>query len=161
MALTAEEYRSLLARAQGTVITKRRYLIPYEGYTIELDVFDAPLESLVLAEVEFSTETEAVAFEPPAWFGRDVTEEPAFTNAALSRAMSAPQDVRPGRYRHFKGNEYQVLYTARHSETEELMVVYRALYGEGGIWVRPAAMWNEIIEREGAEFPRFAYLGDC
>ena len=48
--------------------------------------------------------------------------------------------VRPGRYRHFKGNEYQVLGVARHSETEEEMVVYRALYGEGGLWVRPAAM---------------------
>ena len=46
--------------------------------------------------------------------------------------------VRPGRYRHFKGNEYQVLGVARHSETEEEMVVYRALYGEGGLWVRPA-----------------------
>ena len=51
--------------------------------------------------------------------------------------------VRPGRYRHFKGNEYQVLGVARHSETEEEMVVYRALYGEGGLWVRPAAMWLE------------------
>ena len=57
--------------------------------------------------------------------------------------------VRPGRYRHFKGNEYQVLGVARHSETEEEMVVYRALYGEGGLWVRPAAMWNEIVERDG------------
>ena len=53
--------------------------------------------------------------------------------------------VRPGRYRHFKGNEYQVLGVARHSETEEEMVVYRALYGEGGLWVRPAAMWLETI----------------
>ena len=47
-------------------------------------------------------------------------------------------DFRPGRYRHFKGKEYELICTARHSETEELMVVYRALYGEGGIWVRPA-----------------------
>lgn len=53
--------------------------------------------------------------------------------------------VRPGRYRHFKGNEYQVLGVARHSETEEEMVVYRALYGEGGLWVRPAAMWLETV----------------
>lgn len=64
-------------------------------------------------------------------------------------------EIRPGRWRHFKGNEYEVLYTARHSETLEEMVVYRALYGEGGIWVRPAAMWNEIIERGGDRFPRF------
>lgn len=69
-------------------------------------------------------------------------------------------DFRPGRYRHFKGGEYELICTARHSETEELMVVYRALYGEGGIWVRPAAMWNEEIERDGRRIRRFAYIGD-
>ena len=69
-------------------------------------------------------------------------------------------DFRPGRYRHFKGKEYELLFIARHSETEELMVVYRALYGEGGIWVRPAAMWNEEIERDGRRFRRFTYMGD-
>ena len=63
--------------------------------------------------------------------------------------------VRPGRYRHFKGNEYQVLGVARHSETEEEMVVYRALYGEGGLWVRPAAMWSEIVDHDGYRGPRF------
>ena len=51
-------------------------------------------------------------------------------------------DIKPGRYRHFKGNEYQVIGMARHSETEEEMVVYRPLYGEGGLWARPAAMWS-------------------
>ena len=69
-------------------------------------------------------------------------------------------DFRPGRYRHFKGKEYELICTARHSETEELMMVYRALYGEGGIWVRPAAMWNEEIERDGRRFRRFTYMGD-
>ena len=54
-----------------------------------------------------------------------------------------------GRYRHFKGNEYEVVGIVRHSETEEPMVVYRALYGEGGIWVRSASMWNETVERDG------------
>ena len=68
--------------------------------------------------------------------------------------------VSPGRYRHFKGNEYRVLYTARHSETLEDMVVYQALYGEHGIWVRPAAMWNETVCRDGYEGPRFLYLGE-
>ena len=53
--------------------------------------------------------------------------------------------VKPGRYRHFKGMEYQVIGTARHSETLEEMVVYRALYGDGGLWVRPAAMWSEQV----------------
>ncbi len=68
-------------------------------------------------------------------------------------------EIRPGRYRHFKGGEYQVLGMARHSETGEDMVVYRALYGEGGVWVRPAAMWNETVERDGVTFVRFTYLG--
>ena len=69
-------------------------------------------------------------------------------------------DFRPGRYRHFKGNEYELICTARHSETEELMVVYRALYGERGVWVRPASMWNEIVERDGKKYQRFTYIGD-
>ena len=64
-------------------------------------------------------------------------------------------EFQPGRYRHFKGNEYELLYVARHSEAMEEMVVYRALYGEGGIWVRPASMWNEIVERDGKTYRRF------
>lgn len=68
------------------------------------------------------------------------------------------QTIRPGRYRHFKGGEYEVLYTARHSETLEEMVVYRALYGEGGIWVRPAAMWSEQVTHNGTAQPRFVPL---
>lgn len=64
-----------------------------------------------------------------------------------------------GRYRHFKGKEYEVLYIASHSETLEPMVVYRALYGEGGVWVRPASMWNETVEREGRNYRRFTYIG--
>ena len=63
--------------------------------------------------------------------------------------------IQPGRYRHFKGKEYQVIGTARHSETLEEMVVYRALYGDGGLWVRPAAMWTERVERDGYCGPRF------
>ena len=63
--------------------------------------------------------------------------------------------IHPGRYRHFKGKEYQVIGTARHSETLEEMVVYRALYGDGGLWVRPAAMWSELVERDGYCGPRF------
>lgn len=58
-------------------------------------------------------------------------------------------EIRKGRYRHFKGNFYEVIGTARHSETLEEMVVYRALYGEGGLWVRPASMWNEEVNRSG------------
>ena len=65
-------------------------------------------------------------------------------------------ELKPGKYRHFKGNEYELLYVAKHSETMEPMVVYRALYGEGGIWVRPASMWTEHIDRDGYSGPRFA-----
>ena len=68
---------------------------------------------------------------------------------------------RPGRYRHFKGGEYELLFIARHSETEEEMAVYRALYGERGIWVRPAAMWDEEITRDGQTFRRFTYIGEA
>ncbi|MGN1306641.1 MAG: DUF1653 domain-containing protein [Faecousia sp.] len=67
-------------------------------------------------------------------------------------------EIVPGKYRHFKGNEYEVLYTARHSETLEEMVVYRALYGERGIWVRPASMWNELVERDGKTYRRFTKI---
>ena len=70
------------------------------------------------------------------------------------------EETRPGRYRHFKGNEYEVLFTALHSETMEPMVVYRALYGERGLWVRPAAMWNETVTRDGKTFRRFTYIGE-
>ena len=69
-------------------------------------------------------------------------------------------DIPPGRYRHFKGGEYEVLGTAAHSETLEPMVVYRALYGRGGLWVRPAWMWSEHVEREGYSGPRFIPLED-
>lgn len=65
-----------------------------------------------------------------------------------------------GKYKHFKGNEYEALYVAKHSETLEEMVVYRALYGEFGIWVRPLSMWNETVVHEGREVKRFTYIGE-
>ena len=68
--------------------------------------------------------------------------------------------IRTGKYRHFKGNEYEVIAIAKHSETGEDMVVYRALYGDYGFWVRPASMWNEIVERDGQKVQRFTYIGD-
>lgn len=70
-------------------------------------------------------------------------------------------EIRTGRYRHFKGKEYRVLGMAKHSETLEPMVVYEALYGTGGLWVRPAAMWNERVERDGYSGPRFVYIGEA
>ena len=69
-------------------------------------------------------------------------------------------EIKPGRYRHFKDNEYEVLGIAKHSETLEEMVVYRALYGEHGLWVRPASMWDETVERDGKIFKRFTYIGE-
>jgi hypothetical protein len=68
--------------------------------------------------------------------------------------------IRPGRYRHFKGNEYEVIGLARDSESLQPMVVYRALYGEGGLWVRPAEMFSEVIQRDGVAVQRFQYVGD-
>ena len=67
----------------------------------------------------------------------------------------AVKTISSGRYRHFKGRDYEVIGIARHSETEEALVVYRALYGEGGLWVRPAEMWNETVERNGRTYRRF------
>lgn len=70
------------------------------------------------------------------------------------------ESIKPGRYRHFKGKDYEVLGVARHSETEEELVVYRALYGNFGLWVRPVSMWNETVERDGKTFRRFTYIGE-
>ena len=69
-------------------------------------------------------------------------------------------ELKPGKYRHFKGGEYELIGIAKHSETLEPMVVYRALYGEGGLWVRPASMWTETVDRDGYHGPRFIYLGN-
>ena len=68
-------------------------------------------------------------------------------------------ELKPGKYRHFKGNEYELIGTASHSETLEPMVVYRALYGQQGLWVRPLAMWTEHVERADYSGPRFVYAG--
>lgn len=69
-------------------------------------------------------------------------------------------ELKIGRYRHFKGNEYEVLTVATHSETLEPMVVYRALYGDGGVWVRPLSMWQETVECDGTRQERFTYIGE-
>lgn len=69
-------------------------------------------------------------------------------------------EIKLGKYRHFKGNEYEVLFLAKHSETGEELVVYRALYGEKNVWVRPASMWNEKVEKGGVIYQRFAYIGE-
>lgn len=69
------------------------------------------------------------------------------------------EEIRPGRYRHYKGRDYLVIGVARHSETEEPMVVYRTLYGDFSLWVRPLAMFGGEVELEGRRVPRFAFIG--
>ena len=69
--------------------------------------------------------------------------------------------VKPGRYRHYKGQEYEVIGCARHSETEEELVVYRALYGDRGLWVRPVAMFGEQVQLDGKSVPRFSFLQEA
>ena len=69
-------------------------------------------------------------------------------------------ELKLGKYRHFKGMEYRLIGVASPSATVEPMVGYQALYGEKGLWVRPAAMWTEHIERDGYSGPRFQYIGE-
>ena len=68
--------------------------------------------------------------------------------------------IKIGKYRHFKGKEYEVIALAKHSETEEELVVYRALYGEGEVWVRPASMWEERVLYQGETVSRFTFIGE-
>ena len=70
------------------------------------------------------------------------------------------ETIKKGIYRHFKGNEYEVIGIARHSETLEEMVIYKALYGDGDIWVRPVSMWSETVIKDGVEYKRFTYIGE-
>jgi len=78
----------------------------------------------------------------------------------MSNLPPLPSEPKPGRYRHYKEKEYRVIGLARHSETLEPVVVYQALYGENGLWVRPAAMWVEAVEVNGRRVPRFARVGE-
>lgn len=84
--LTKESYEHMRPKADGILISKTRYLIPEkDGLTIELDVFDAPYEGLYLAEVEFSSEEQALSYNPPVWFGEDVTNSGKYHNSRLSQ----------------------------------------------------------------------------
>lgn len=69
-------------------------------------------------------------------------------------------EIKLGKYRHYKGNEYEVIGIAKHSETLEPMVIYKALYGDNEIWVRPASMWNETVIADGKAVKRFTYIED-
>jgi hypothetical protein len=78
----------------------------------------------------------------------------------MENLLPLPAEPRPGFYRHYKGNEYRVVGIARHSETLEPLVVYQALYGERGLWVRPAAMFVETVDVSGRRVPRFARVDE-
>ena len=83
--LNQRSYEHLLSKADGNIITKKRYLIPLDPYTIELDVFAAPFAPLIIAEVEFSDVESAESFQPPEWFDEDVTNNPNYHNSNMSR----------------------------------------------------------------------------
>ena len=85
--LNEDAYYHLVEKSDGIIIRKKRYLIPYEKYTIELDVFEKPYEKLIVAEVEFDTEEEAARFVPPAWFDEDVTLDRRYHNSNLSKGL--------------------------------------------------------------------------
>ena len=78
----------------------------------------------------------------------------------ISGLPDSISELSPGTYRHYKGNTYQVYGTATHSETEETLVVYRPLYGEGKLWVRPLSMFTELVVVNGEEIPRFAWVNE-
>ena len=78
----------------------------------------------------------------------------------MEKKVDMTTNIKPGRYKHFKGNEYLVLQIAKHSETMEPMVVYQALYGDCGVWVRPASMWNESVAYNGNTVKRFERCSD-
>lgn len=83
--LNRPSYEHLLPKADGNIISKKRWLIPCAPYTIELDIFEAPFSPLIIAEVEFPTIEEANTFSVPDWFDRDVTTDPAYHNSTLSK----------------------------------------------------------------------------
>ena len=85
--LNEDAYYHLVEKSDGVIIRKKRYLIPYEKYTIELDIFEEPYENLIIAEVEFESEEEAVRFQPLAWFEEDVTLDRRYHNSNLSKGL--------------------------------------------------------------------------
>ena len=87
--LDRESYEHLKEKKDGILISKRRYLIPLEkDLTAELDIFDAPYEGLMVVEVEFDSEEQAYGFDPPSWFGRDVSEDPKYKNAVMAKGWT-------------------------------------------------------------------------
>ncbi len=119
-----------------------------DGHVIEIGESMAVIAKRLLSEGKTPEETAEIIQHPL-----------SFVLSVSGRDLKDVPEIKPGRYRHFKGNEYELLYVARDSETLKPMVVYRALYGSGDIWVRPAGMWDELVEHEGNKTPRFTYIG--
>lgn len=88
--LTQQSYEHLLSKADGIVIRKQRFRIPWQTYTIELDVFEAPYQGLIIAEVEFESTEAAASFTPPHWFDEEVTYDDRYHNSSLSRGIGPP-----------------------------------------------------------------------
>lgn len=126
---------------------------PCSGY---FEVTVLPKSAMILVENDgsFRIDYDAVEAEP---LSPSADAEP--TEEALEPDLT-PEEITPGRYRHFKGNEYEVVGFAKDSETTEKMVIYRALYGDRGLWVRPYEMFREIIERDGKRFRRFERIDE-
>ncbi len=129
----------------------------YPDATVHLTVFTAEIEEGQVQLLEHCDLRYITPEEIPD-FAFCPADESILARIRENAHVRKQAEIRPGRYRHFKGNEYEVICIARHSETLEDMVVYRALYGNGDVWVRPASMWNEIIERNGQTFRRFTYI---
>lgn len=128
----------------------------YQDLTVHLSFFEAWMGEGEPQRLEH----EEIRWLTPLEFSK-LSFCPADVNVLSSLLFDyAAERIPLGIWRHFKGNTYEVQGIAKHSETLEPMVVYRALYGEGAIWVRPASMWLETVTRDGATFPRFAYLGE-
>ena len=130
----------------GSVQEDARLLADYyEGPLWRAD-FEADEMGLFPADLPRGVLSEDEAYNVLMEYGRREKER-AFAEAAAA--------IPPGRYRHFRGNEYEVIGVAKHSEDESPMVVYRALYGDGCLWTRPAHMWNETVTRDGVTYRRF------
>lgn len=179
--LVKNEQFAFRRACDGQAVYVALNLAPHPEY-VEFRVQESPLSDLFTGTT-FETNDGNLKLELPAYGARilvapalceqlraEAEREPAVESQTAAPGKpaqeiapqpnaAAPRTFQLGRYRHFKGNEYEALGLAKHSETQEELVVYRALYGEGGLWVRPLGMFLETIERDGKTIERFTYLG--
>lgn len=170
-ALQNGSYESVIVRNEQFVF--RRYTEKQTVYValnlsdhsecVVMPCNDTDLTDL-LTEHSYHADGGDLRLEIPAYAALILTSSSTYRKYAQDTNMHSdsnhPQKIKPGRYRHFKGNEYRVIGVAKHSETLEELVVYQPLYGEGGLWVRPLAMFLEQVERDGKGMSRFTFLSD-